>query len=59
MTINYDMLETMSDKFIPESISSRIVSINQDFEKRERYGADLNTSNDENNLHHMLGIAGI
>ncbi len=53
--INHDMLETMLVEFISEGISSRVVSMNQDFEEHERYAADLNTSNDENDLHHALG----
>ncbi len=45
----------MSDKFIPEGISSRVAPMNQDSEKRKEYATDLNTSNDENHLHHVLG----
>ncbi len=48
------MLETMSDEFIPKGISSRVVSMNQDSKEREGYVANLNTSNDENDLHHAL-----
>lgn len=49
----------MPDEFIPEGISSRVVSMNQDPEEREGYAAGLNTSNDENDLHHALGTAGM
>ncbi len=44
----------MPDEYIPEGISSRVVSMNQDSEKREGYAVDLNSSNDENDLHHVL-----
>ncbi len=47
----------MPDKFILEDISSRVVSMNQDFEEREGYAVDLNTSNDKNNPHYALGTA--
>lgn len=57
MVINHDMLESMSDKFILEDISSKVVSINQDSEKHKGYKADLNTNNDENNLHYAFGTA--
>lgn len=57
--INHDMLESMPDEFIPEGISSRVVIINQDSGEREGYGANLDTNNDENNLQHALGTAGI
>ncbi len=59
MVIKYNMLETMPDEFIPEGISSRIVSMNQDSEESEGYAANLNTSNDENDLHYLLGTARI
>ncbi len=59
IVINHDMLETMPDEFIPEGISSRVVSMNQDSKEREGYAADFNTSNDENDLHHVLGTAGM
>lgn len=53
------MLETMLDKFIPEGISSRVVMINQDHSERKGYGANLTTNNDENDLHHAVGNAGL
>ena len=59
IVINHDMLESMPDKFIFKKISSRIVIKNQDSEKRKGYGANLDTNNDENNLQHALGTAGI
>lgn len=54
MVINDDMLKIILDEFILESISSRIVSINQGSEKCKVYVVDLNNSNDKNDLHHML-----
>lgn len=54
MIINYDILETISDEFILEKISSRVILMNQDSEKCERYTANLNISNNENDLHYML-----
>ncbi len=49
----------MPDEFILEGISSRVISMNQNSEKHEGYAADLNICNDENNLYHALGTAGI
>lgn len=57
--INYTMLASMPDQFIPDGIVSRIVNIDQDHSKREGYGANLETNNDLNNLHHAIGSAGI
>ena len=59
IVINHDMLESMPDEFIPKGILSRIVIINQDSGEREGYGANLDSNNDENNLQHALGTAGI
>ncbi len=59
MVINHNMLETMLDEFILEGISSKVASMNQDFEEYERYAADLNTSNYENNLYHTFESVGI
>lgn len=49
----------MPNKFISEGILSRVVSINQDSEEYKRYTADLNTSNNENDLYHALGTVRI
>lgn len=48
----------MSDEFIPEHISSSFVLLNQDSIEYIRYMIDLNTSNNENNLYHILKIIG-
>lgn len=53
------MLESISDKFILKNISFRVIFINQDSEKSEKYVTDLNASNDENDLYYMLEITGI
>lgn len=54
MVINYKMLESMSNKFIPKEILSRVVIINEDSKKCERYVVNLDTNNGNNNLKHML-----
>ncbi len=59
IVINHDILKTMSDESIPEGISSRIVSMNQDSKEHEGYAADLNISNNENDLYHALRTARI
>lgn len=53
------MLKSMLDQFILERISSRVVLINQDFEQYKEYVANLNTSNNENDLYYALRTAGI
>lgn len=40
----------MPNKFIPKRILSRVVIINEDSEEREKYEANYNTNNNENNL---------
>ncbi len=53
------MLSGMPDEFIPEGISSRVVIIENDVSKRKGCGVDLSKNNDENDLHHVIGSAGI
>lgn len=57
--MNYAMLATMPDEFIPQGIFSRVVTMDQDHSEREGYGADLSANNDENNLHHAIESAGM
>lgn len=49
----------MPDEFIPKEILSKVVIINQDSEKYERYRTNLNTNNNENNLQHTFEIVEI
>lgn len=53
------MLASIPDKFILNQIVSRIVTIDQDPSKRERYRTNLEANNNENNLHHSIGSASI
>ncbi|MCJ1347504.1 hypothetical protein MMC31_005729 [Peltigera leucophlebia] len=59
VVINHTMLETMPNEFIPEGISSRIVTMDQDHTEREGYAANLSPHNDENDLHHAVHDAGL
>ncbi len=53
------MLSGILDEFILESISSRVVIMENDISEREGYEVDLSKNNDENNLHYTIGSAGI
>lgn len=52
--INYDLIESILDKFIPKNILSKFVSKNQDFKECEEYVANVKTNNDKNDLYHAL-----
>ena len=49
----------MPNEFIPEGISSRVIVMKNDSSEREGYGANLAENNEENDLHHAIGSAGI
>lgn len=53
------MLASMLDQFILNKIVSKIVTIDQDHSKYERYEAILKTNNNEYNHHHAIGSTGI
>ena len=53
------MLSSMLDEYISEGISLRVVIIENDSSERKDYRADLVENNDKNNLHHVIGAAGI
>ncbi len=59
VVINHDILSGMPHEFIPEGISFRVVIMENDISKRKGYGVDLSKNNDENDLHHVIGFAGI
>lgn len=53
------MLLSISNEFIPESISSRVIIIeNNSFECKD-YMANLVENNEENNLYHVIEYIGI
>ena len=52
-------MQNMSDEFIPKKNLFRVVIINQDIREYKRYGANIDTNNNENNLKYALGLAGI
>lgn len=49
----------MPNKFIPKTISFRVVIMKNDISERKSHGADLFKDNNKNNLHHAIGSAGI
>ncbi len=49
----------MPDEFISESISSRVIVIENDSSERKGYGAKLAENNEENDVHQAIGSAGI
>lgn len=53
------MLSSMLDEFIFESISSRIIVIENNNSEHKGYRADLIKNNDENNLHYIIGATNI
>lgn len=59
VVINHDILLSISDEFIPEGISSRIVIIADNSFERKGYRANLAKNNEENDLHYAIGSADI
>ncbi len=53
------MLLGMSDEFISERISFRVVIIENDISKCKSYKINLSKNNNENNLHHVIGFVGM
>ncbi len=53
------MLSFISNKFILEGISSRVIVIKNNSSKRKGYGANLAKNNEKNNLHHIIETVGI
>ncbi len=57
--INYCLLETWEDEFIPSGIMDNIVHCNADQHEREGYATDLNNGNFENDLDAAIAGTGI
>lgn len=53
------MLLSILDKFILDSISLRVLDIEDDSSQYKSYEANLVTNNDKNNLHYTIEVAGI
>ncbi len=50
-------MDDWQDEFIPTSIKSCVLLYDPDSDERERYSADLNADNHENELHHSMSDA--
>lgn len=57
--INYDILLSISDEFIPKSILSRVVIMENNNFKYKGYEVNLAENNKKNNSHHVIGSVGI
>ena len=49
----------MSDEYILEGISSRVLLMENESSERKGYGADLVENNDKNDLHHDIWVVDI
>ncbi len=49
----------MPNEFISGGISSRVIVMKNDSSERKGFEANLAENNEENNLHHVIGSAGI
>lgn len=57
--INYNMLASMPDQFVPDKIIFRIVTSNQDDSEYEKYSANLKINNNKNNFYYIIRSASI
>lgn len=57
--MNYNILESILDQFIPKTILFKVVIINQDSGGYKKYRPNFDTYNNKNNLQYMLAMAKI
>ncbi len=53
------MLSSMSNEFIPEGISSRVVIMKDDSSEYKGYGTNLVENNEKNKIYHAIGSTSI
>lgn len=57
--INYTLLDNWDDKFILTGIMSCVLQCGADFDEREKYAANFEIDNSQNELHHVVNDASL